>query len=344
MPNVYVLTDENGNEIGRREYDAFGRVISETGDWSQCRFGFNPNWIELKDSGGRFVISPTRIYDKDTGRYLTRDPVAGAAPVNASAPGNALGKWKNTAFEPVVAAEPVPGQGPPNPYLYLRGNPLLGAGAAGLQEDSASEGKEASAAGSHESLLRKVLAILRSRAKWIFTGALAPLINTLSGNTYELDDELLEIQKAAKGDIDNFYRKLIENSKECLTQDWQRIDVPEQNAVHAVGQDVFQAYSEHVTSAAWWLHKAAKVMVRGELEAMRREDATVYIRNLNIDWAWHDDIDARSIAQANPKTVKGWLAALTEWNWDIIMDKLVNADFHVVIRWKDERKQVIRIP
>ena len=94
MPNVYVLTDENGNEIGRREYDAFGRVISETGDWSQSRFGFNPNWTELKDSGGRFVLSPTRIYDKETGRYLSRDPVTSAGAVNATASGNALGKWK----------------------------------------------------------------------------------------------------------------------------------------------------------------------------------------------------------------------------------------------------------
>ncbi len=43
MANVCVLTDENGNEVGRREYDAFGNVICETGDWSQSRFGFNPN-------------------------------------------------------------------------------------------------------------------------------------------------------------------------------------------------------------------------------------------------------------------------------------------------------------
>jgi len=135
MPNVYVLTDENGNEIGRREYDAFGNVISETGDWSQCRSGFSPNWMELKDSGGRFVISPTRIYDKETGRYLSRDPATNAAAVNASASANALGNWENTAFEEVVAASPAPGQGPPNPYLYLRSNPLSGADAAGLQEE-----------------------------------------------------------------------------------------------------------------------------------------------------------------------------------------------------------------
>jgi len=133
MPNVYVLTDENGNEIGRREYDAFGNVLSETGDWSQSKSGFSPNWMELKDSSGRFVISPTRIYDKEAGRYLSRDPVASAAAVNASTPGNALGKWKNTAFGQVVAAEPVPGQGPPNPYLYLQSNPLGQSDPTGLQ-------------------------------------------------------------------------------------------------------------------------------------------------------------------------------------------------------------------
>jgi len=139
MPNVYVLTDENGNEIGRREYDAFGRVISQTGDWSQSRFGFNPNWMELEDSGGRFVVSPTRIYDKETGRYLSRDPLASAAPVAASTSGNALGNWKNTVFGDVVAASPAPGQDPPHPYAYVANNPLSGADATGLQEQEAAE-------------------------------------------------------------------------------------------------------------------------------------------------------------------------------------------------------------
>ena len=50
MANVYVQTDENGNVVGRREYDAFGNVISETGDWSHSRFGFSANWMELRNS------------------------------------------------------------------------------------------------------------------------------------------------------------------------------------------------------------------------------------------------------------------------------------------------------
>ena len=90
--------------------------------------------MELKDSGGRFVLSPTRIYDKETGRYLSRDPVSNAGAVNASAPGNALGKWQNTPLEDVMGAEPVPGQGPPNPYLYLARNPLSGTDATGLED------------------------------------------------------------------------------------------------------------------------------------------------------------------------------------------------------------------
>ncbi len=77
MPNVMKITDENGTVVATREYDAFGTVLSETGAWSRSRFGFHPNWIQLKDGDGKFYITPGgRIYDTETGRFLQRDPKA----------------------------------------------------------------------------------------------------------------------------------------------------------------------------------------------------------------------------------------------------------------------------
>jgi RHS repeat-associated protein len=74
--NVVRITNENGQVVGTREYDAFGNILSETGDWSMCPFGFQPNWIQLKDVGdGRFYLTPGgRIYDTKDGRFLQRDP------------------------------------------------------------------------------------------------------------------------------------------------------------------------------------------------------------------------------------------------------------------------------
>ena len=78
MPSVVKVTDENGNVVATREYNAFGEVLSETGNWSHHRFGFHPNWIQLKDvDGGRFYLTPGgRIYDTKDGRFLQRDPKA----------------------------------------------------------------------------------------------------------------------------------------------------------------------------------------------------------------------------------------------------------------------------
>ncbi len=79
MPKVMKITDENGTVVAAREYDAFGNVLSETGTW-RSRFAFHPNWIQLKDGGGRFYITPGgRIYDTVIGRFLSRDPLAGLA-------------------------------------------------------------------------------------------------------------------------------------------------------------------------------------------------------------------------------------------------------------------------
>ena len=74
--NVMALTDETGTVVARREYNAFGEVIVESGDWSDFRFGMSsPAYVELKDApDGDLVITPTRTYYRGIGRFLQRDP------------------------------------------------------------------------------------------------------------------------------------------------------------------------------------------------------------------------------------------------------------------------------
>ncbi len=75
MPSVVKITDQAGNVVAERLYDAFGNVLSESGDWSGFPFGFHPNWLEFKAGERTFYLTPGgRIYDPMLGRFLQRDP------------------------------------------------------------------------------------------------------------------------------------------------------------------------------------------------------------------------------------------------------------------------------
>ncbi len=107
MPgNVNRVTDENGIVRCKYEYNAFGELLhkSETPGYAG-RFGFQSNWITLRDSGGRLCLSPTRVYDTATGRFLQRDPLSGLA-----------GDYLYAGNAPVGAADPL-GLEPTPAYL-----------------------------------------------------------------------------------------------------------------------------------------------------------------------------------------------------------------------------------
>ena len=67
-----VLLDESQTEIGRRLYDAFGRIISETGTWP-VDVGYSSNWLWVKIGDKWYGLSKYRLYDPETGTFLSRD-------------------------------------------------------------------------------------------------------------------------------------------------------------------------------------------------------------------------------------------------------------------------------
>ena len=75
--NVVALTDENGNVTARREYNAFGEVLGESGDWTGFRMGYQSNWMQLREGNQTLYATPSgRIYMPEVGRFLQRDPKA----------------------------------------------------------------------------------------------------------------------------------------------------------------------------------------------------------------------------------------------------------------------------
>jgi YD repeat-containing protein len=69
------IVDQNGNLVGIFEYDATGVRLQAQEVGPASRFGYQANWLTLKDSNGTLCLSPTRLYHAPTGRFLQRDPL-----------------------------------------------------------------------------------------------------------------------------------------------------------------------------------------------------------------------------------------------------------------------------
>jgi hypothetical protein len=67
----------DGTVVGAFEYDAWGRYLHNAPPPEGTRFGFSaPAWMVLRDApGGDIILSPTRWYIDEAGRFGQRDPV-----------------------------------------------------------------------------------------------------------------------------------------------------------------------------------------------------------------------------------------------------------------------------
>jgi RHS repeat-associated protein len=100
------IQSDGSTVFASREYDAFGQIIpnSAVSAWPG-RFGYQGQaWMELlsADASQRLLLSPTRLYDPVTGRFLQNEPLL-----------------KRRVFQH---------------YLYVSQNPLLLVDPSGLQE------------------------------------------------------------------------------------------------------------------------------------------------------------------------------------------------------------------
>ncbi|MFH1824224.1 MAG: RHS repeat-associated core domain-containing protein, partial [Candidatus Firestonebacteria bacterium] len=77
--NTMATIDGSGNIVVRYEYDAFGKVRSETpsGDTrNKNKFVGGHGIVDDSDDDG-LIYMRARYYDSETGRFISRDPVAG---------------------------------------------------------------------------------------------------------------------------------------------------------------------------------------------------------------------------------------------------------------------------
>ena len=91
--NVMRVTDSGGAVTHSYERNAWGEELSATEGDVANRFGYNANWIRLKD--GPYDLSPTRVYDPKLGRFLSRDGM-----------GNRQGGYLYCQNQPVSCADP----------------------------------------------------------------------------------------------------------------------------------------------------------------------------------------------------------------------------------------------
>ena len=78
--NVTLLTDENGDDVGRYRYDAFGNTLEASG----ARAAENPYRFSTKELHGASGLYDFgfRFYSPGLGRWINRDPIEEAGGVN----------------------------------------------------------------------------------------------------------------------------------------------------------------------------------------------------------------------------------------------------------------------
>jgi hypothetical protein len=131
--------------------------------------------------------------------------------------------------------------------------------------------------------------------------------------------------------MDEFYVKFFES--QCIAEgEWRRIDIPFQSAQKLAGQFTMVSGGAYF-STAWWLGGAHDVKVHGNARVCKT-GYRWYVKDLQAQWQWHDQIDAHDYATLVKQNADGVVVAF-EGTWDILIDKVMAADFEVIIHFRD---------
>ena len=107
--NVTLLTDENGDDVGRYRYDAFGNTLEASG----ARAAENPyrfSTKELHAQSGLYDFG-YRFYSAGLGRWINRDPIQEAGGVNlyAMVGNDPVNDWDEYGLAPLLKEGLYPG-------------------------------------------------------------------------------------------------------------------------------------------------------------------------------------------------------------------------------------------
>jgi RHS repeat-associated protein len=143
--SVFRIVDENGDIKDSYEYNAWGEVLGEAESGATNRFGWQSNWIRLKEG---LYKSPARLYAADAGRFLQRDPpenrsgesaYALATPTSTVDPSGAqanqltdcmpagMPPWEFTGGWSFFHGAPTKVQGPVSPQSGVKLGPIIAA-------------------------------------------------------------------------------------------------------------------------------------------------------------------------------------------------------------------------
>jgi len=168
-------------------------------------------------------------------------------------------------------------------------------------------------------------------------------ILTLTISNYVVDDYTFfdEDEEMFPGDLSGsmktFYAKFLKDKP--LTRCWKQFTIPPTNAA----ADAPWIVSGKMFTYGYWLGSTSTVMASGYISARIGEGNFIEIRNLLVDWAWIDDVDAKSFAEMWSDPKQGWGNFLLEGTWDFFGDKVIDSDYDVTVKGLDNRKGPIRL-
>lgn len=102
---VYAVADSGQNTLLSYTQDAFGRQLSAVGGTFPnvpSEMIYQTNWRTPLIGSTYYGLSPSRVYDFLTGRFLGRDPLPNAHKLITSSKGNVLGIFDGTMFAATV--------------------------------------------------------------------------------------------------------------------------------------------------------------------------------------------------------------------------------------------------
>jgi hypothetical protein len=207
----------------------------------------------------------------------------------------------------------------PNLYLTEGGNPINRVDPTGAQ-----------------SLTAKMLEILAWRyGRAVAIAGIGILVNwgeyLFGADNYTLTDDENEMNPGLASQMQVYYRYLVQHVYETeITEEWKTFTVPLDSAKAKVGQ---------FTHPNFLLNGAHDVLASGTFEA-RVKNCHVYMRNIDMEWQWKDQIDANSFKESlergNFKKMNP-IGVLIEGWWDFTAEKQAAVDFFVNIKWKSFR-------